>query len=250
MRALFHEILYRPLFNALVFLYEHVTFADLGIAIILLTLIIRGVLYPLFYRSLKHQSLLQRIQPQVKKIQETHRDNKEQQAQALLALYREHRVNPFSGFLLILIQLPILIALYNVFLNGFSPDAFTDLYTGFTAPETLNHISFGLIDLTERNILIVALAAGAQYLQAKLALQKRKPAGGVASPAERMANQMVFIGPVLTVVILYNLPAAIGLYWLTTSLFSVMQQALVERSLNKGKLGETKNHDGGISKTA
>jgi len=249
MKFLFHEILYQPLFNALVFLYSHVTFTDLGLAIILLTLLIRGALYPLFYRSLKHQSVLQRIQPHVKKIQETHRNNKEQQAQALLALYREHRVNPFSGFLLILVQLPILIALYRVFLNGFSPESFADLYSWLIAPETLNHISLGLIDLTKRNILIVALAAGAQYLQGRLALRKRKALTSEASPAERMASQMMFIGPLLTIVILYSLPAAIGLYWLTTSLFSVMQQALVERSLDREKIAVAQNHDGGISKT-
>src|SRR5882672_9120926 len=138
MGFLFNLILYRPLFNALVFLYEHVTFSDLGLAIVLLTLIIRGILYPLFYKSLKHQSVLQRIQPHIKKIQDDHNGDKEKQAAALLALYKEHKVNPFSGFFLILIQLPILIALYRVFLNGFSPNAFDALYSFIAQPATWN----------------------------------------------------------------------------------------------------------------
>src|SRR5687767_12153083 len=108
MRYLFHELLYQPLFNALVFLYENVTFGDIGIAIILLTIIIRLILYPLFRKSIRNQMLLQRIQPMVKRIQEEHKENREKQAKALLELYREHKVNPFSGILLLFVQLPIL----------------------------------------------------------------------------------------------------------------------------------------------
>ena len=232
MSGLFHEILYRPLFNALIFLYNTIAFGDLGVAIILLTIVIRLVLYPLFWKSYKNQMLMQRIQPAIKKIQHDHKHNRERQAQALLELYKQHKVNPFSGFFLILIQLPVLIALYRVFLSDFSEAITANLYSFLNPPEALKSDFLGLINLGASNIIIVGLAAVAQYFQARLSLPK-PTAGGESSPAERIGKQMVFIGPLLTLVFLYSLPAAIGLYWLTTAVFSVVQQALIIRSLKE-----------------
>src|SRR3989344_8243509 len=123
MSAIFNTILYKPLFNLLVFLYQYITFEDLGTAIILLTVIIRFILFPLFYKSFKNQTLMQKIQPEIQRIQHEHKENREKQAQALLELYKTHKVNPFSGFLMILVQIPILIVLYQLFLKGFSLEA-------------------------------------------------------------------------------------------------------------------------------
>ena len=232
MGGFFHEFFTRPLFNALVFLYQTAAVEDLGIAIILLTLTIRLILYPLFYKSYKNQTLLQKIQPEIKKIQHDHKNNRERQAQEMLALYKQHKVNPFSSFFLLLVQLPILIALYRVFLRGFNGEALTDLYSFVAAPSDFNNSLLGLINLAEPHIIIVGLAAAAQYFQGKLSLAKT-PRNQGASGAERITRQMVFIGPALTLVILYSLPSAVGLYWLTTSIFSLVQQIFINRSLKK-----------------
>lgn len=230
MSQIFHEILFRPLFNSLIFLYNTVAFGDLGVAIIVLTIIIRLILYPLFWKSYKNQELMRRIQPAIKKIQHDHKGNRERQAQALLELYKQHKVNPFSGFFLILIQLPVLIALYRVFLSDFSQALTANLYGFIPPPAALSNVFLGLINLAEPNIIIVGLAAAAQYFQGKLTLPKT-PSQGDVSPAEKISKQMVFIGPLLTLIFLYTLPAAIGLYWLTTAIFSVIQQLLIIRSL-------------------
>ncbi|MEK9186335.1 MAG: YidC/Oxa1 family membrane protein insertase [Patescibacteria group bacterium] len=230
MSELFNTILYQPLFNGLVFLYKYVAFEDLGIAIILLTVVIRTLLYPFFYKSFKNQTLMQRIQPHIKKIQHDHKDNREKQAQALMALYKEHKVNPFSGFVLILLQLPILITLYKLFLGGFTAEAMSNLYDFIAAPQEIYHSFLGLIDLQTRSILIVSLAAIAQYFQGRLALPKT--AGDPQDPAAKVARSMVFVGPVLTVVLLFSLPSAVGLYWLVTSLFSIGQQLIINKQLN------------------
>ncbi len=134
MSNLFHEILYRPLFNALIFLYQYFSFHDLGIAIILLTIILRLILFPLFHKGAKDQAILQRLAPKIKEIQTNHKNDREKQSKALLDLYRQHKVNPFSGFLLLLVQLPILIALYRVFLNGFSVETLSNLYSFISSP--------------------------------------------------------------------------------------------------------------------
>lgn len=233
------------MFNALVFLYKYVAFEDLGVAIILLTILIRGVLYPLFYHSFKNQTIMQKIQPEIQKIQHDHKSDREKQAQALLALYKTHKVNPFSGFFLILVQLPVLIVLYRLFLAGLSPESFSNLYSFISAPDTIHNISLGLIDLNSRSILIVVFAAVLQYFQGKLSLPKK--AGKDDSPMARMSRNMIFIGPVLSIVILSNLPAAIGIYWLTSSAFSIMQQLIINKTLRKndGRIQNENNKDSG-----
>jgi YidC/Oxa1 family membrane protein insertase len=226
-QTLFHD----PLVNALIFLYNTVALQDLGLAIIYLTIVIRVIFLPLFYKGAKNQILIQRLQPELEKIQHDHKDNKEKQAQAMMDLYRKHNVNPFSGFLILLIQLPILIAIYRVFLEGFPPEILDSLYGFVTRPEYLNTSLLGLLDLEKKSILMVSLAAIAQYLQGILTLPKAKKGKELSTP-ERIGRQMVYIGPVLTVVILVNLPAAIGLYWFITSAFSALQQLYINKTLN------------------
>lgn len=229
MSYLFNTYLYNPLLNGLIFLYDYTSFGDLGIAIILLTIIIRFIFYPLFYKSFKNQTLMQKIQPDIERVQREMKDNKEGQAKALMALYRDHKINPFSSFLLLFIQLPVLIALYQVFLNGFKGDLSAILYSFIPNPGTINPIFLGLIDLSQKSIIIVILAAVVQYWQGHLSLAKAGKDG--ESQTAQIGRKMVYIGPVLTVLILGNLPAAVGLYWLVSSLFSVGQQMVINRKL-------------------
>lgn len=212
---MFKTFLIDPLYNSLIFLYQNAAFQDLGIAIILLTFLIRIVLFPFFYKSAKSQLIIQKLQPEVQKIQHDHKENKEKQAQALMELYKKHKVNPFSSFLIILLQLPILIALYQVFLGDFS-----NVHTLF----------LGLIDLKNPNIIMVGLAALTQYYQGKVALPKSEPGKELSTP-EKMGRQMVYLGPVLTGVVLFSLPAAVGIYWLATSVFSIIQQIYINKTV-------------------
>jgi YidC/Oxa1 family membrane protein insertase len=235
---LFFKILYQPFFNALIYLYQNFSFGDLGVAIILLTLIIRIILFPLFYKGAKDQSIMQRIAPKIKEIQNNHKNNKELQAQALMALYKEHKVNPFSGFLLLIVQLPILWALYRVFLNEFSTDSFGALYSFISAPESMNENFLGLFDLASRSAVIALIAGFLQYLQGKISLIKSSKPLAEQSPMERMGRQMMFMGPIMTFVILYffNLPSAVGVYWMTTAAFSLVQQVVINKKLNVKKM--------------
>lgn len=250
MGAFFNTILYQPLFNALVFLYNTVAFQDLGIAIILLTLVVRLILYPLFYKSFRNQTLMQKLQPEIQKIQHNHKHDREKQARVLMELYRQHRVNPFSSFLLILVQLPILIVLYRLFLQGITPDSFANLYPFVPAPAVLHHSFLGLIDLQSRSILIVVLAAVLQYGQGRLSLPRRRE-GDQDSSQAKMGRSMVWIGPILTVVILATLPAAVGVYWFASSAFSIIQQIVINKQLKKNESGISakSENDGGPART-
>ena len=138
-----------------------------------------------------------------------------------MALYKEHGVNPFLSIILLIVQLPILITLYRIILSGLGAGGIgAGLYAFIPAPNTINALFLGILDLKQRSIILVLLAAIAQYFQARLAIY-RSPNAGPPSPAEKMARQMAFIGPVITIVIFYNLPAGVGLYWLISSLFSI-----------------------------
>jgi len=176
---------------------------------------------------------MQRIQPHVKKIQEEHKNDRDKQAKALMELYKEHGVNPFSSILLLIIQLPILIALYRIILSGLSGGALAGLYAFIPAPATINSLFLGFINLQAKNIWLVLLAAIAQYFQARLAIWRDPNNTAALSAPEKMARQMAFIGPLITILIFYNLPAAVGLYWLASSLFSIVQQVIVNRHLRR-----------------
>lgn len=218
----FRNYLYEPLLQFLVYLYQNFSLGDFGVAVILLTLIIRIVLLPIFYKGAKDQAIMQKIAPKIKEIQVKHKDDKEKQVKATLDLYREHKVNPFSSFFLLLIQLPILIVLFYIFSTGIKT---IGVDTNF----------LGLVDLANPNFILVALTALGQYFQTKITIPKTDRKFKNLSATEKMSKQMMYIGPVLTLVIFINLPAALALYWLTTSVFSVIQQVIINKRLNIGK---------------
>jgi YidC/Oxa1 family membrane protein insertase len=231
---IYDALLYQPLLNALVFLYNTIAFQDLGLAIIFLTIIIRLILFPVFQKSTRYQLIMQEIQPKLKKLQEEHKKDLQKQTEAMMALYKEHRVNPFSGIGFLFLQLPILIALYQIFLNIFTEGVFANLYSFVARPEVLHGTFLGLLNLAKSNMVVVGFAALLQYLQMHMSFPKKAP-GEALSPEEKMGRRMAIIGPILTIVIFYRLPAAIGLYWAVTSLFSIVQQYIITEQLHKEK---------------
>jgi YidC/Oxa1 family membrane protein insertase len=222
---MFYTIFYQPIYNLLIFLYNLVPGKDLGIAIILITLIIRLVLYPFSKKAIKSQKELQTIQPEIEKIKEKYKDDKEKMAPELMALYKEKKINPFSSCLPTLIQLPFLIALYQVFLNGLTKENSNGaLYSFISNPGQLNIIAFGFINLADKNWTIAILAGLAQFWQSKMLMGGGAKQGGMS---QMMTNQMIYFMPIFTIFIGANLPAGLTLYWLFTTIFSIIQQYMV-----------------------
>ena len=132
------DFIFLPLFNLLVFLYR-ILFTDLAVAIIIFTVIIRFVLWPLFVRQIQSQKEMQRMQPLVREIQRKHKGNRQKVTEETMALYREHGVNQFGGCLPLALQMPILIALYSVLnrissvVNYTPPDNLKDQFASFLA---------------------------------------------------------------------------------------------------------------------
>jgi YidC/Oxa1 family membrane protein insertase len=232
----YNLILYKPLFNALVLLYQYLPGRDFGIAIIALTLIIRGMLYPLMVKSIRSQKILSELQPKMKEIQNKYKDDKERQARETMLLYQKEKINPFGGCFPMLIQLPILIALYRVFWKGFQPEAMTKLYSFIPNPGTIDPTFFGFLNLAEPNMIVAIIAGLAQFLQSKTMVPKSQSSTGSGSQAaDMMQKQMVYFMPIITVMFLLRLPAAIGFYWIVTALFSTWQQRLVLKDSGDNK---------------
>lgn len=243
---LYNSIIYRPILNALVYLYSTVAGQDLGIAIILLTILIRLILFPVFHRGARQQTIMQAISPQIKRVQEQYKSDPAKQSRELMKLYRDNSINPFTPILLLIIQLPVLLALFSVFRRVFTPEIFRDLYAFIPSPGQFNELFLGLINLKNTAILssgifLVIAAAAAQFIQGKLSLPR--PSGKGLSSSERMSRTMILAGPIMTIIIFAYLPSAISLYWLASSVISIIQQIIINSSIH-GTVGEIHDKSG------
>lgn len=230
---IFNEVLYRPLFNGLIFLYNIIPFHDFGLAIILLTIIIRLILYPLNQKAIISQKAIGELQPQIKDLQNKFKDDKVKQSQALMELYKQKGVNPASGCLPILIQLPILIALYQVLLAGLDPSKLDILYPFISRPASVNPIFFGLLDLGKSNYWLAILAGLFTFIQTKMMVKKSSAAANDFASA--MNKQMVYFMPAITLFIAWRLPAGLALYWVVMTLLGIGQQYLIIKKNGHGK---------------
>ncbi len=222
---LFNEFFYRPLLNGLVFLYNIVPGHDMGISIIILTIIIRFILWPLTSKSIKNQKVLTKIQPQIEEIKKKFKNNKEAQAKALMGLYSENKINPLAGFLPLIIQIPIIFALWRVFLNSLNLDL-NSLYSFIPAPLHVQSIFLGLVDLSHKSVVLAVLAGVLQYFQTKMIMPPSTKPDEASSFNRIMSKQMLYFGPILSIIIFWSLPAALPLYWIVVTLLTILQQYL------------------------
>jgi len=230
---LYNELLWRPLFNGLIFFYTIFPVADLGLSIIMLTIIIRTILAPVLWKAQKSQKDLQLIQPEIKKIQSQFKNDKEAQGKALMEVYARHKVNPFSGCLLMFVQFPILIALLNVFQN-FDASRLAYLYPFIHSPGMINTISFGFLDLAKGNIPLGVIAAVTQYFQIKMTMVEQ-PVGSENDFAKSFQKQTLYIFPIMILVWSYKFPSALTLYWTIMNVLGIVQE-IVMRKIQARKL--------------
>lgn len=234
---IFQTVFYQPLYNGLVFLISIVPFSDVGIAVVLLTLIVKTIILPFSHKSVTSQAKLRSIEPEIKKMRERHPD-KQEQARQIMDLYRKHGVNPFSGCLLVLVQLPVILALYWVFLKGLAHNIDQNLlYSFIHIPEHVNTKFLGLIDMTQKSLFFALLAGISQYFQMRLSMPpapKTNNAGGGEVSfrdefAKNMNLQMRYILPGIIFFVAYSISSAVALYWSVSNLFSIIHELIVRR---------------------
>ena len=219
-------VLYGPLLNALAFLVSIVPGGDVGVAIIVLTIFVKTILFPLSQRSIESQIKMNLLAPELKKIKDSGA-SKEEQAKQTFELYKHHKTNPFSGCLLVLIQIPIIFALYYVFLKGVNLDS-SLLYPFINAPEHINMVFLGILDIGQKSIVLAVLAGVSQYFQAilmpKPVIPDQKNGSFQDNFAKSMNTQMKYVFPFGIAFIAYSVSGAVALYWITSNIFAIGQQ--------------------------
>jgi YidC/Oxa1 family membrane protein insertase len=230
----YNFIFYQPLFNALVWFYNTIPGHDIGVSIALLTVVIRLILFPLNYQSIKSQKSLQDIQPKINALRKQYKAKEDQEklAKEMMILYKNEKVNPFSSCLPVLIQLPFLLALYQVFIQGLKSQGMEKLYSFVGNPGTINTISLGFLNLSQPNIILAILAGLAQFWQSKMMVSRKPPlVSGKEIPGSAdekmtaiMNKQIVYFMPMVTVIIGVSLPSGLTLYWFLSTLLMALQQ--------------------------
>ncbi|MBU0611929.1 YidC/Oxa1 family membrane protein insertase [Patescibacteria group bacterium] len=218
--------LYKPLVNALAFLVSIIPGGDVGVAVIVLTILVKTALFPLSQRSIISQTKMNLLAPELKKIKASG-DSKEEQAKQTMALYKKHKTNPFSGCLLVLIQIPIIFALYYAFYKGINFDG-NSLYSFVHMPVKINMNFLGFLDLTQKSLILAIVAGASQFFQAHYMPKPAKPEPGSGSFQESfsksMSMQMKYIFPFIVAFIAYSISGAVALYWITSNIFAIGQQ--------------------------
>lgn len=235
--ALYTHLIHEPLYNALIALVAVIPGGDVGIALILLTILVKSLLFPLAIRASKTQKAIREIEPTLKALREKHKSDPEKLARETMALYRERGVNPFASIGILLIQLPIILGLYFVFARGGLPDLHVESLYAFTPrPETISMLFVGLIDMAAKSPLLALLAGLSQFFQARLALPEPPKPQNPDKPtfgedfARSMHLQMRYVLPVVVTAVAYFAAAAVALYWVTSNIVSILQEWHIKRS--------------------
>ncbi|MEK9155150.1 MAG: YidC/Oxa1 family membrane protein insertase [Patescibacteria group bacterium] len=233
MASLFFTVLYQPLYNLLVFVYNLAPWGGLGFAIIVLTIIVKTIVLPLTYKSMKAQKEMQEIQPKIAEIKEKYKDDKETLAKELMSVYKVHNVNPFASCLPTVVQLFVFIALYQVLAAGIHSIDPSALYAFVPNPGTMSAMFAG-IDLGKVSIPLAAVSAIAQYFQARQMVTRRPPKSAQATSAAldedmtaMMNKMMLYFLPVMMFVLgATQLPGGLTLYILISTLYTYAMYAL------------------------
>jgi YidC/Oxa1 family membrane protein insertase len=239
--AVFHALIYDPLYNGIVFFVGIIPSHDMGVAVIAITVVVRIIIYPLSRRAIESQLAMKKVAPEVEEVKKKYKNNSTEQSQAIFALYRERGVHPFSGFGLTLIQLPVLIGLYLVFLRGGFPSVDASLLYSFVhLPATINMEFLGIMNTAgKHNIILAALVALSQFAYTRLSMGPRASRANIeATLSSDMARsfdlQARYAFPALFGVISYTVPAAAPLYWLTSNVFMLVQEYLSGKRFSNG----------------
>ncbi len=238
---LFTTVVYEPLYNGLIFIMSVLPWADAGIAVIIFTVVIRLILFPLSRKAVQTQMKIREFDSELKEIKEKYKDDKQQQAQEMMAFYKDKGINPFSSFLLLLIQLPIIITLYHIFLNADFPAINGEiLYSFISAPEavTVELFSLSFLTIAGKSWVLAGLAAATSFFQIRLSMPPPKPKTSnepnfKEDLARSMNVQMRYVFPVVIFFISYSISGAVALYLASSNLFTIGQELVVRREYRR-----------------
>ncbi len=241
LNSLWHTVFFDPVYNGLIFFIDIIPGGDVGIAIICITILVKVLLLPLSVKAVRTQKIMKEIEPRLKELKEKHKDNREAQARAMMDIYKEVGLNPFSSIILLFIQIPFIIAIYlSVYKGGgvVLPEINTALLYSFIpnpSPELVSMMFLGVVDMGGKSIFLALLASVTQYIQTHLTLPSPEPRKEGSEPnfkedfARNMHFQMKYGMPVIIFFAAYFISAAIALYFVVSNLVGIAQEFYVRR---------------------
>lgn len=236
---LWHTFFFDPVYNALVFFIDIFPNGDVGLAIIATVILVKILLFPLSLKAVKTQKIMRELEPRLREIKEQYKDQREEQARAMMALYREAGMNPFASIGVMFIQIPFIIALYFAVANGGGvalPQINSALlYSFIPTPEAVSMVFLTIFDITEKSLPLALVAGATQFWYTKLAMPTLAPKEKGAAPsfkddfARNMQFQMRYVMPILITIIAYTLSAAIALYFVVSNVVTIIQELAVRK---------------------
>lgn len=238
MSSFFHTVFYQPLYNGLILLMDTLPWFDAGVIVILFTIIVKFILFPLSKKASLTQIKMKEIEPELKLIREKYKEDTQEQARKTMDLYKTKKVNPFSSILVILIQLPIIFALYFVFLKSGLPVLNTDLlYSFIPRPDAIDMNFLGLLDITHRSLLLALCAGISSFFQMKFSSPPSPASSNNPSFRDDLARsmnlQMRYMFPIIVFFISYQISGVVALYWCTSNIFTIIQEANLRKSRSR-----------------
>lgn len=233
---MFHTFFYEPIYNLLGFVLTHTPFHDVGVGIIVVTFLVKLVLLPLNLSALRSQYLMKRIEGEMAAIKEEHKKEPHEASKKMMEIYKREKINPFSSLFAIIIQIPIIFALYLVFSKGLSVDV-DSLYSFVTFPTDLHTLAFGLFDVTEKSVFIATLAGVSSYFLARrqTAMMVSKKEGKEETFQDQfmksMRIQLLYVLPIVVAFSSAILPSALGFYWFISNSIAYVQDVYMKRKL-------------------
>jgi YidC/Oxa1 family membrane protein insertase len=242
---MYKTLIYEPLYNALIFITAHTPGINLGIAIVIFTILVRVVLFPISKSATETQMKMKLIAPQLEEINKQHKDNAAMRGAATMQLYRDNKIKLFSPFFFMLIQIPILWALISIFNNGHLPGINSEVLYGAVnkVSSVIIDTNFLGIDLVKKSVLLGIIAGLLQFLQIQLTMPSfKKPdapkkAGEMPSFKDDLAKSMhfnmKFTLPVIVFVAALQFTGAVSLYWIVSTIFTIGQELYFRRTIKK-----------------
>lgn len=233
--AILKAIFYTPLYNGLVFLIDLLPFLDLGIIIIIFTLLVKIILFPFSLKAARTQALTKLHEDELKEIRENKNIPQEDQAKKILDFYKKYNINPFMGIVVVLVQIPIIFALYYMIARSGLPAIDTNiLYSFIQAPQFVEVTFLNILDVTGKSALLALIAAITTYIQAHV-MQPKVDFNFTGSFKDdlpkTMAFQMKFIFPIIVFFISYSISGAIAIYWATSNIVAIVQDIYIKRKI-------------------
>lgn len=242
---MYHTIIFLPLYNGLVGIVDLFPWLDIGLAVIVFTVLVKIILYPLSKSSILTQIRMKDVEPEMNQIKNQYKDDRQAQALHIMELYRSKKIKPFAGVLLLFIQLPILLALISVFYK-IVPSIHPEFLYSFISVPTIKTHFLGLIDLSHKSLFLSLMTGVIQFLQIHFspAMRQQKKSAAQNSLqnndfstqlASSMSSQMKYMLPILAFVSTYFLiplqfPQAasiIAIYWSTSTIFTLAQEIYI-----------------------